>query len=184
MPHRQFRANIALLITMIAITLSLGTLIFSRLEGWTLLNSFYFVTMTATTVGYGDFVPATHAGKVLTIIYSLSIVPFVLYTFSIVAKYNVDLMTRKITRLERKQHEQEEELDATERKLERQRRKLREQEIENENQEKELEKQKRALSKQKKDLKIASEELDVVEDVVEGVIEDEVNKGRKKVNSV
>ncbi|XP_070807599.1 LOW QUALITY PROTEIN: potassium channel subfamily K member 4 [Pituophis catenifer annectens] len=38
---------------------SLPTLIFQHVEGWTLLESVYFVVITLTTVGFGDYVAAS-----------------------------------------------------------------------------------------------------------------------------
>ncbi|XP_062821182.1 potassium channel subfamily K member 4 isoform X2 [Anolis carolinensis] len=35
---------------------SLPTIIFQRIEGWTLLESIYFVVITLTTIGFGDYV--------------------------------------------------------------------------------------------------------------------------------
>ena len=43
---------------------------YHRLEGWNVLDRVYFTVMTITTVGYGDFVPLTNAGKVFTIFFS------------------------------------------------------------------------------------------------------------------
>mgnify|MGYP002038763897 CR=1 FL=1 len=45
--------------------LSIGTLLFSALEGWGLSTSIYFCVITLTTVGYGDVVPKTSGGKVV-----------------------------------------------------------------------------------------------------------------------
>lgn len=61
-----------------------GTFIFMYVEGKTFLESLYYVVVTVTTVGYGDIVPATDAGKlfsILLIIFGagavLSIIPIV-----------------------------------------------------------------------------------------------------------
>ena len=43
--------------------LSIGTLLFSALEGWGLSTSIYFCVITLTTVGYGDIAPATTLGR-------------------------------------------------------------------------------------------------------------------------
>jgi len=184
-----------MLVTAIAAVLILGAIIFSFLEGWSVVDAFYFVTMTATTVGYGDFVPTHEWSKAVTVIYSLSIVPFVLYAFTIVAKFQTERIYRKITGLERKQHEQEEELEKAEKKMATQRRRLKEQEGELEKQESRIKKQirlnreqekeimehekelkghQRKISEQKKlneeqaeELKEHDKELEVVEDIVE-----------------
>ena len=47
-----------------------GIFIFHAVEGWSYLDSAYFVTATVTTIGYGDIVPKTELGKLLTIIFS------------------------------------------------------------------------------------------------------------------
>jgi voltage-gated potassium channel len=54
---------------LVVATLATGTLFYSRVEGWSVLDSLFFSVVTLTTVGYGDSVPATAAGKVFTILY-------------------------------------------------------------------------------------------------------------------
>lgn len=49
--------------------LAIGIAIFSHLEGWSILESAYYVSATLTTVGYGDITPVTTAGRILAIIY-------------------------------------------------------------------------------------------------------------------
>ena len=48
-----------------------GTVFYSVVEGWSVLDSLYFSVMTLLTVGYGDLVPTTAASKVFTVLYVL-----------------------------------------------------------------------------------------------------------------
>jgi len=68
-----------------------GILVFSSLyqaiEGWNWLDSFYFVIITLTTVGFGDIVPKTSLGKVLTIFFSLFGIALFFYFVSLVGAY-------------------------------------------------------------------------------------------------
>lgn len=159
MHRRQFKISIITLLLTIAIVLLIGTILFTLLEGWSVVNAFYFVTMTATTVGYGDFIPTHNISKIVTIVYSLSIIPFVLYVFSIVAKFQTEHVYRKISGLERKQNEQEGELDKAERKMDSQRRRLKDQEDELDKQETRIKKQIRLNREQEKELMEHEKEL-------------------------
>ncbi len=191
MPHRkQLKESIKLLATAIFALLALGTVVFAYLEGWTLIDSFYFVTMTATTVGYGDFAPTHTLSKIITIIYSLAIVPFVLYAFTVIAKFEVERVNHQISGIQRKQLEQETEMEKAERrireqkrqiqeqqeKIERQESKIRQQTKINKEQEEELEGHQKKIKKAEKELKEHDVELEVVEDIVEDQITKEIKK--------
>lgn len=39
------------------IFLAVPTFVFQRVENWSILEAFYFVVVTLTTVGFGDYVP-------------------------------------------------------------------------------------------------------------------------------
>jgi voltage-gated potassium channel Kch len=82
---KEFRA---LAVITIILLLS-GTLFYSSIENWSLLDSLYFCVMTMTTIGYGDLTPTTDISKIFTIIYAfLTIGIFV----SLAAKLATGLM--------------------------------------------------------------------------------------------
>jgi hypothetical protein len=46
-----------------------GTVVYSALEGWTLVDSLYFSVVTLATVGFGDLTPTTDIAKLFTVGY-------------------------------------------------------------------------------------------------------------------
>ena len=150
MHRRELRIKAVTLALTVLCMLMLGTILFSLIEGWSLLDSFYFVSMTATTVGYGDFTPTHALSKIITVVYSLSIIPLMLYGFSMVARYQTDRFYKKIHSIEVNQKEQQEEL---------------------EEEEKELEKAEKRIKKQEKELTEHDKELEVVEKVLSAKIQ-------------
>ena len=48
-----------------------GTVFYSTIEGWSVLDALYFSVITLATVGYGDLHPTTTLSKVFTIFYIL-----------------------------------------------------------------------------------------------------------------
>lgn len=61
---------------------AIGGIAFDELEGWPLLDTVYFLTVTITTVGYGDICPETDAGKIFTVLYALIGIIFVFAALS------------------------------------------------------------------------------------------------------
>ena len=49
-----------------------GAHLYHILEGWSWVDSFYYVVVTLSTVGYGDISPVTTTGKFLTIFFVLA----------------------------------------------------------------------------------------------------------------
>lgn len=64
----QFRALAYLSI----VFLISGSLFYSAIEGWSLVDSLYFCVMTMTTIGYGDLVPSSDFSKIFTVLYAFS----------------------------------------------------------------------------------------------------------------
>mgnify|MGYP001573004013 CR=1 FL=1 len=65
------RASRGILISA-ALLLVAGTIIFMIIEGYSLIDAFYFCFITLSTIGYGDFSPTTDLGKVVTVIYGIA----------------------------------------------------------------------------------------------------------------
>jgi hypothetical protein len=62
---QTFRILLALVVSLLVS----GTVFLTLVEGWSVLDSFYFSVTTLTTVGFGDPAPATALGKIFTILY-------------------------------------------------------------------------------------------------------------------
>lgn len=54
------------------VILLIGTFFYHKVEGWRWIDSFYFSSMSLTTVGYGDLTPQTDIGKIFTVFYIFS----------------------------------------------------------------------------------------------------------------
>ena len=67
-----------------AVVIGIGTALYHWLEGWSWLDSFYFVIITLTTIGYGDFHPTQPATKLLTIFYGINGIILLLMFFDII----------------------------------------------------------------------------------------------------
>ena len=57
------------LFSLVLVVLGVGTVFYHYNENWTWLDSLFFSVTTLTTVGYGNLVPHTDAGKIFTIFY-------------------------------------------------------------------------------------------------------------------
>jgi hypothetical protein len=68
------------------IVILIGTAIFHWLEGWDWLDSFYFVVITLTTIGYGDFSPTTPLTKIITIFYGINGIIVLLMFYDIIRR--------------------------------------------------------------------------------------------------
>ena len=68
----------------------IGTVFYHYFEHWRWIDALFFATCTITTVGYGNFVPATDLGKLFTIAYMLIGIGITLYCLSILGGYYME----------------------------------------------------------------------------------------------
>ena len=107
LPGNNRRILFAILAVTIAI--GLGTLGFSLIEGWSILDSLYVAAQTVTTVGYGDVTPATRNGRLFSTVFMLVAVGVVLYALTsavqaivqseLVATFGQRRQSRKMSKL-------------------------------------------------------------------------------------
>lgn len=56
------------LVTSAVTLIAVGTVVFSLLEDWSIVNSLDFSVVTVTTVGFGDLTPDTDGAKLFTVL--------------------------------------------------------------------------------------------------------------------
>src|SRR6266568_2290168 len=76
----RFRIRDAVIAVVIAITM--GTLGFHLIEGWSILDSLYVTAQTVTTVGFGDVTPKSIQGRIFATVFMLLGVGVVLYALT------------------------------------------------------------------------------------------------------
>lgn len=65
------RKRVIFALIVLAIFMLSGTVFFNQVERWSLVDSFYFTTITMTTIGYGDLSPTTDISKIFTAVFSI-----------------------------------------------------------------------------------------------------------------
>jgi voltage-gated potassium channel len=79
------RHQLVLVLVPVAVLLTIGTIGYSLLEGWSLLDALYATIITVTTVGYGDLSPQTVGGRIFAIFFVLSAIGMASYAISAIA---------------------------------------------------------------------------------------------------
>lgn len=65
----------------------MGTFAYHYLEGWSWVDSVYFMSSTVTTVGYGDLVPETDEGKIFTVFFMWTGISLGFYLIFMISRY-------------------------------------------------------------------------------------------------
>jgi len=89
--------------------IGVGTVVFHRIEGWSILDSLYVTAQTVTTVGFGDLTPRTIWGRAFATVFMLVGVGIVLYALTsavqsivqseMVATFGQRRLSRKMSKL-------------------------------------------------------------------------------------
>lgn len=72
-----------------------GATMYQWIEGFSVINSYYFVVITLSTIGYGDIYPHTDAGKLFTIF-------FVIFGLALFSSLITTIVARAKARRERR----------------------------------------------------------------------------------
>ena len=71
-----------------------GSVTINLIERWTFLDSVYFIVMTLTTVGLGDFVPQTRAGAIFMVFYCMFGLGIIAVLVNAIAQFNAAVKNR------------------------------------------------------------------------------------------
>ena len=75
-------------------------------------NAFYFTVITTATIGFGDLVPLTLGGKVVTMMYAVFYVPLFLYVMTLIYQNNLERLRAQDRKIEGELHGVEADVEA------------------------------------------------------------------------
>ena len=108
-PPGKNRARLRMSVIAVVCAIGVGTVVFHRIEGWSILDSLYVTAQTVTTVGFGDLTPRTIWGRAFATVFMLVGVGIVLYALTsavqsivqseMVATFGRRRLSRKMSKL-------------------------------------------------------------------------------------
>ena len=110
--RRLITVGIIFIISWIVGTLAVHYFEIGHPIGESYFNAFYFTVITTATIGFGDLVPFTIGGKIVTMLYAIFYVPLFLYTMNILFQSRFDRIRVADERLERELHDVETDINA------------------------------------------------------------------------
>jgi voltage-gated potassium channel len=82
-------------VLLVASLLIIGTVFYMLVEGWSVVDAVYFCAMSLATVGFGDVVPETDAGKIFTVVYVLAGIGILVAFFTALASKTLALQAER-----------------------------------------------------------------------------------------
>ena len=115
LPHHYQRLRLVTLIFLLSWTA--GTFALHYFEQWypiweSYFNAFYFTVITTATIGFGDLVPITIGGKIVTMLYAVFYVPLFLYVMTLLYQNNIEKLRTRDMNLEHNIHKVEADVEA------------------------------------------------------------------------
>jgi voltage-gated potassium channel len=108
-PPGKNRASLRMGMIAVGCAIGVGTVVFHRIEGWSILDSLYVTAQTVTTVGFGDLAPRTVWGRAFATVFMMVGVGIVLYALTsavqsivqseMVATFGQRRLSRKMSKL-------------------------------------------------------------------------------------
>ncbi|MFH1752087.1 MAG: potassium channel family protein [archaeon] len=95
----QSHIKLSGLIIIVILLLIIGTTVYSVMEEWSFVDSFYFTGVTLTTIGYGDLVPTHDLSKVFTVFFAFAGVGVVLLAITFVSQHVLEQQHQKTERV-------------------------------------------------------------------------------------
>lgn len=86
-PRSPLKVRFFMLTIVIIILMVIGTFFYHFVEGWSIIDSLYFSSISLSTRGYGELHPTTVVSKLFTVFYLFIGVAFILYALSSLIGY-------------------------------------------------------------------------------------------------